>query len=227
MIEDDAELADSLAAALKAQLYKVDIARDGEAGELLLQSNLHDVILLDVALPKMDGLSLCRQLRARGDFRPIIMLTARDANSDKVIGLDSGADVYMVKPFDLQELFAQIRAILRRQRVREPAPTLEWNGLTLNSLTYEVSYQSSLLNLSPKEFAILELLMQNGRRVMGRASIIESLWPPSDPPEEETIKSHVKSLRSKLRKAGAQKNFIETVYGVGYRLSNPPSSSFN
>ncbi len=227
MVEDDAQLADSLVEALTVQSYEVDIARDGEEGERLLHSNLYDLVLLDVELPKMNGLNLCRKLRARGDLRPVLMLTARDANSDKVIGLDSGADVYMVKPFDLQELLAQIRAILRRQSNREPSPTIEWNGLILNSHTHEVSFKSSLLNLGPKEFALLELLMKNGRRVLSRTFIIESLWTQSDPPVEETIKSHIKSLRLKLRKAGAPKNFIETVYGVGYRLYTPASSSFN
>ena len=218
LVEDDSQLSLSLAEALMAQSYAVDVAQDGEQGWQQINTHPYDLMLLDVALPLMDGLSLCRKLRSQGNVSPVLMLTARDTSSDKILGLDSGADVYMVKPFDLQELLAQIRALLRRQSGRDSA-RLEWGALKLNSLTYDVSYQSHQLALTPKEFAILKLLMKNGRRVLSRAFIIESIWSLDDPPEEETIKSHIKSLRQKLRKAGASKNEIETVYGLGYRLN--------
>ncbi|MGK7912943.1 MAG: response regulator transcription factor [Synechococcus sp.] len=217
LVEDDPQLSASLAEALTAQHYAVDVVQDGEQGWQQVNDYPYDLMLLDVALPKMDGLRLCQKLRSQGNVSPILMLTARDTSVDKILGLDSGADVYMVKPFDLLELLAQIRALLRRQSIRDSS-LLVWGDLMMNSQTYDVSFRSQRINLTPKEFAILELLMQNGRRVLSRAFIIDSIWSLGDPPEEETVKSHIKSLRLKLRKAGAPKHSIETVYGFGYRL---------
>jgi DNA-binding response OmpR family regulator len=217
IVEDDTQLADSLADALVAQRYIVDVVRDGEAAWSQVQALNYDLTLLDVTLPYLNGMRLCQRLRGRGYDLPILMLTARDTIEDKIEGLDAGADVYMMKPFDLQELLAQIRALLRRQQ-HTPNGDLTWGCLRLNSVTYEVTYDGQPLRLTPREFSILELLMHNGRRVLSRGFILDALWSMDNPPDEGSVKAHVKSLRQKLRRVGASRTLIETVHGMGYRL---------
>ncbi len=217
LVEDDTRLAESLAEALVAQRYAVDWAQDGEAAWERLSLLTYDLLLLDVTLPKLDGMRLCRRLRDRGDAIPILMLTARDTSADKVTGLDTGADAYMVKPFNLQELLAQIRALLRRGQTIT-APVLQWGDLRLDPESYEVTYGRSPLHLTPKEFALLEILLRYGRRVASRATLIERVWPAPEAPEADTVKTYIKNLRAKLKAAGAPKDFIETVRGIGYRL---------
>lgn len=218
LVEDDVYLATSLSEALTAQQYVVDLAKDGEVAWQHLSLLPYDLTLLDVTLPHLDGLSLCQRMRSHGYQSPVLMLTARDTSADKVAGLDCGADAYMVKPFDLSELLAQIRALLRRGR---PAltPVLRWGELRLNPATYEVAYQDYPLRLTPKEFAILDLLVRNGRRVLSRSAILESVWSFDEAPGEATVKAHIKALRQKLQAANAPRNFIETVHGLGYRLT--------
>ncbi|MGF1513868.1 MAG: response regulator transcription factor [Elainellaceae cyanobacterium] len=217
LVEDDIQLADSLTEVLESQHYTVDTVKDGEAGWCQIQLTEYDLTLLDVTLPCLDGIRLCERIRGQGFELPVLMLTARDTSEDKVRGLDAGADAYMVKPFDLSELLAQVRALLRRGR-SPLAKTLTWEKLTLDPNTYDVSYGRQPLRLTPKEFSILELLLRNGRRVLSRAFILQSLWSMHSPPDEETVKAHIKSLRHKLKAVGAPKAFIETVHGVGYRL---------
>jgi DNA-binding response OmpR family regulator len=217
LVEDNARLAEALLEALTDQLYVVDVVKDGEFAWDQVKANAYDLILLDVMLPKLDGISLCQRLRQHGYSLPILMLTARDTSTDKVNGLDAGADDYVVKPFDLQELLARIRALLRRGSSTSP-PILTWGKLLLNPSTYEVSYLDVPLQLTPKEFSLLELLLRNGRRVLSRAVIIDSLWKSESSPEEDTVKAHIKSLRQKLRTVAAPEDFIETVHGLGYRL---------
>lgn len=219
LVEDDIQLADSLAEALTAQRYAVDLARDGEMADQQARHLVYDLVLLDVTLPKLDGVGLCQRLRDRGYATPILMLTARDTSLDKVVGLDAGADAYMVKPFNLQELLAQIRALLRRGQSGAP-PVLTWGALQLNPSSYEVTYNRSPIHLTPKEFALLEAMLRHGRRVLSRTAIIEQVWNWQDCPEEDTIKTYIKNLRSKLRAAGAPKDLIETVHGLGYRLKD-------
>ena len=211
-------LAETLAEALTDQHYVVDVVTDGEAGWSQTQILGYDLLLLDVMLPELDGVSLCHRLRSQGHTMPVLMLTARDTVQDKITGLDAGADDYVVKPVDLQELFARIRALLRRGSVTTP-PILEWGDLRLDPSTYEVSYDSTPLHLTPKEYALLELLLRNGRRVLNRSVIIEHVWSLESPPEEHTVKVHIRGLRQKLLAAGAPENFIETVHSRGYRLS--------
>lgn len=217
LVEDDVELAESLSEALTAQSYAVDVAPDGAVGWSQARQATYDLALLDWTLPQIDGITLCQRLRMAGYLAPILMLTARDTSTDKVVGLDAGADVYIVKPFDLQELLAQIRALLRRGSPGS-LPILRWGPLLLNPATYEVTYGDRPVSLTPKEFAILQLLLRNGRRVLSRAVIIDCIWPEGNAPEAETIKTHIKSLRQKLRMAGAPKAWIETVHSLGYRL---------
>lgn len=225
IVEDDVQLAEMLTEALTERQYVVDVAKDGETAWECLQVLEYDLIVLDVTLPKLDGVSFCQRLRGseaahqghRNSTLPVLMLTARDTIADKIIGLDAGADDYVVKPFNLQELMARIRAQLRRGSATA-APTLSWGGLQLNSSTYEVTYEEQPLHLTPKEYAILELMVSSGRRVLSRSAIIEHIWTLEDPPTEETIKSHIRGLRMKLKVVGAPEDFIETVHGLGYRL---------
>jgi DNA-binding response OmpR family regulator len=217
LIEDDVRLAETLAEALTDQRYIVDVVMDGEVGWNQAKILDYDLLLLDVMLPELDGISLCHRLRSHGYTMPVLMLTARDTVSDKITGLDAGADDYVVKPVDLQELFARIRALLRRGNVSSP-PILEWENLRLNPSTYEVSYAQIMLHLTPKEYGILELLLRNGRRVLSRSVIIEHVWSLESPPEEHAVKVHLRSLRQKFKAAGACEDLIETVHGMGYRL---------
>ena len=217
LVEDDRHLSASLSEALEAMQYTVDVATDGEMAWQQMTMLPYDLMLMDVTLPCIDGLTLCQRLRSHNIDSPVLMLTARDTRHDKIAGLDAGADAYMVKPFDLAELTAQIRALLRRGQTSF-SKTLVWGVLQLNPNTYEADYQDQPLRLTPKEFAILDLLMRHGRRVLSRHFILESIWQMDDPPGEETVKAHLKSLRQKLRKAGAPRHFVETVHGLGYRL---------
>ncbi|MBD6614349.1 response regulator [Komarekiella sp. 'clone 1'] len=218
LVEDDNSLAQALATVLTKQNYVVDIAADGEAGWELVSVCKYDLILLDIVLPKLDGISLCRQLRQEGYQMLILLLTAKDTETDKVIGLDAGADDYVVKPFDFQELSARIRALLRRGNTALP-PVLEWGRLRLDPSTCEVTYADIALNLTAKEFSLLDLFLRNNQRIFSRGAIVDQLWSAEkDPPEENTIKSHIKSLRQKLKAVGAPYDFIETIYGMGYRL---------
>lgn len=223
VVEDDEAIALALASALSTQNYVVDIAIDGEDGWALVGVSNYDLIVLDLMLPKLDGLSLCRKLRREGYQMPILLLTAKDTNTDKVMGLDGGADDYVVKPFDFEVLTARIRALLRRGNAVLP-PVLEWGSLRLDPSSCEVTYKRQTLHLSPKEYALLELFMRNPQRVFSRGTIIDQLWALDDPPEEDTIKSHIKSLRQKFKAVGAPKDSIETVYGLGYRLKSLPQT---
>jgi DNA-binding response OmpR family regulator len=217
-VEDNQHLAEQLKEALVRQRYAVDIASEGEEGWELIQSVAYDLILLDVILPKLDGISLCRRLRAQGYSMPVLFLTAKGSDVDKVNGLDSGGDDYMVKPFGLAELGARIRALLRRGQALT-TPILEWGNLQLNSHSYQVTYDQAAIAVTPKEYALLELFLRNPQRVQSRRAILDQLWSSmEDPPNEDTVKAHIKGLRQKLRPVGAV-DLIETVYGLGYRLN--------
>jgi DNA-binding response OmpR family regulator len=218
LVEDDIRLAETLAEALTDQLYTVDIAIDGESALDYTKALDYDLLLLDIMLPELDGFSLCQQLRSHGYQIPILMLTARDTIGDKIAGLDAGADDYLVKPVDLGELFARIRALLRRGSASLP-PILKWGCLTLDPSTYDVSYANNPLHLTPKEYKLLEFLLRNGRRVLSRRTIIGHIWPLETPPEEDTVKVHIRSLRQKLKALSAPEDFIETVHSMGYRLN--------
>lgn len=225
IVEDDIQLSEVITEALTRRQYVVDIARDGIAAWNLAESIRYDLIILDVTLPKLDGIQLCQKLRAAeavGSNQtklavPVLMLTARDTVADKILGLDAGADDYVTKPFDLEELMARVRALLRRGSSNSEI-SLSWGNLRLSSGTYEATYDGHPLTLTPKEFALLELLVNSGRRILSRSGIIEQLWSVDDSPAEETVTSHIRGLRQKLRSLGAPEDFIETVHGLGYRL---------
>lgn len=217
LVEDDQNIVLPVKEDLNDQNYTVEVASDGQEALNLLEMFDYDIILLDVTLPKMDGLSLCRRLRQKGENTPILMMTAKDTLQDKVLGLDAGADDYLVKPFELQELSARIRALLRRNSAALP-PILEWEGLQLNPSTCEVFYQDQIIPLSPKEYQLLDFFLRNPRRVFSRSQILDHLWSFDRIPGEATVKTHIRSLRQKLAAVGASPDIIETIYGLGYRL---------
>ncbi|GGA15813.1 response regulator [Okeania sp. KiyG1] len=217
VVEDDQFIAETLADALTEQLFVVDITTDGQAGWEQAQACDYDLILLDVMLPKLDGITLCKKLRYINKSIPILLLTARNNNQDKVKGLNAGADDYVVKPFNLEELLARIRALLRRGN-ESSSLIKKWGNLCLNSQNCEVTYNNKQLNLTPKEYEILNLFMHNNQRVFSCSAILDKVWSFEDTPTEDTVRAHIKGLRHKLKAVGAPSDLIETVYGLGYRL---------
>lgn len=221
LIEDDERIAQALAEALTDQNYVVDIVHDGEMGWEYLEAASYNLIVLDVMLPKLNGIQLCQRLRQSGYNTPVLLLTARDTSQDKVLGLDAGADDYVVKPFDLHELLARVRALLRRGIATLP-PVLEWGKMRFDSNTCEVTYNAQPLHLTPKEYGLLELFLRSPGRTLSREVILDHLWSFETIPGEDTVKTHIRRLRQKLQAAGAPSNFIETIYGLGYRLNPTP-----
>ncbi|MDZ8071082.1 MAG: response regulator [Nostoc sp. DedQUE08] len=219
VVEDDELSAYSLTCVLTNQNYAVEVATDGDTAWNFIQTYDYDLILLDVMLPKLDGISLCRQIRSSGLQMPILLLTGCDSSHEKAIGLDAGADDYVVKPFDAEELIARVRALLRRRGVTSQ-PVLEYGGLRLDPSSCEVIYAGKLLALTPKEYALLELFLRNTRRVFSCGMILEHLWCYEDTPQEEAVRTHIKGLRHKLKAVGAPSDLVETVYGIGYRLKS-------
>lgn len=218
VVDDDVQLIKGIAALLTSQNYVIDTATDGQTAWGYVQSYNYDLIVLDVMLPGgLDGRNLCKRIRQAGIVTPILLLTARDSISDKVEGLDAGADDYVVKPFDWKEFLARIRALLRREGVVTPA-ILRWGTLQLDPTTCEVRYADQLVPLRRQEYRLLEMFLRNPTRVFSCRSILEQLWTFDDnPPLEETVRAHVKSLRRQLKTVGARET-IETIYGLGYRL---------
>ena len=218
IVEDDWEICELLQEVLTARQYVVDVANDGQTGWDYVEMSDYDLILLDVMLPKLDGFGFCRRLRDRAYEMPVLMLTAKDTTEEKVRGLDAGADDYIVKPYKLDELLARVRALLRRG-IASVSPIFKWGVLSLNSNTCQVKYREQILNLTPKEYSLLELFMRSGGKLLSRNQILDNLWSFDEPPYEDAIKAHIRRLRKKLVKVGATADFIETVYGQGYRLN--------
>ena len=224
LIEDDDMTRELLSAKLSAARYAVEQAGDGELGLELALLWPYDLILLDLQIPKLDGLSVCRQLRERGNATPILMLTAHDAEEDIVTGLDSGADDYVTKPFDMNQVLARIRALLRRGAMGSgQLPSLCWGQLSLNPATADVKYGDQVIALTPKEYSLLELFLRNPQRVFSRSTILDHLWTMDDYPTEGAVTNLVKDLRNRLKRSGVNETVIQTVYGLGYRLNNDTS----
>lgn len=220
LVDDDELLMEALATDLIANHYAVDVATSGEMGWEFIRLFNYNLVVLDLNLPDIDGIALCQKLRTQNYKMPILLLTASGAQQDKVRGLDAGADDYVVKPFDFQELTARIRALLRRDS-QNILPILRWNDLTLDPKTCEVNYKKQILSLTPKEYALLELFLRYPKQVFSPGAIIESLWAGEDPPGEESVRTHIKGLRQKFQAVGMAKDTVQTVYGIGYRLKSP------
>ncbi len=213
LVEDDRMIGDSLRAALRMEGHAVDWVRDAEAAQSTLASERFDLALLDLGLPRGSGMEVLRALRARGDATPVIVLTARDGPGDRVAGLDAGADDYLVKPFELDELGARIRAVLRRHSGRA-LPLLTHAGVDLDPATRQVTRDGQPVLLSAREYAVLELLMQRPGAVLSRAMIEDRLYGWGEEIESNAVSVYVHQLRRKL---GA--DFIRNMRGVGYFLA--------
>ena len=220
IIEDECDLANALARGLRRQGYAVDIALHGQEGWEMAMVNEYDLLILDLNLPEMDGLEVCRRLRADKPGLLILMLTARDQLEDRVIGLDLGADDYVVKPFHLEELAARVRALLRRDlRMRDPL--LQCGDLKLDPAACSVWQGKRRLELTRKEFGVLDYLMRHPGEVVSQEALLEHVWDVNADPFTNTVRVHISSLRRKLGDDAEAPRYIETVVGQGYRL--PPS----
>lgn len=215
LVEDDPLLGDGLRVGLGQEGYTVDWIRDGQAARLALETGSYVLVVLDLGLPRLSGLELLRALRAQGNGVPVLILTAHDAVADRIAGLDSGADDYMIKPFDLDELAARIRALLRR-RMGRASPVLRHGELALDPAAHRVTLAGEAVELSPREFALLQALLDNAGRVLSRAQLEESLYGWGEEVESNAVEVHVHHLRRKL---GPE--LIRTVRGVGYTIDRP------
>ncbi|HKT73906.1 MAG TPA: response regulator transcription factor [Steroidobacteraceae bacterium] len=212
LVEDDAMIGDAIRSGLRGDGFVIDWVRDGQSADQVLRTEPFDLVLLDLGLPRMSGLQVLRALRGRHETLPVLILTARDAVSDRVQGLDAGADDYLVKPFDLDELAARIRALLRRRSGR-PVPQIQHQGVSIDPATHRVEQDGREVALSPREFALLQLLMERPGTILSRAQIEERLYGWGEEVESNAVEVHIHSLRRKL---GA--DFIVNVRGVGYRV---------
>jgi DNA-binding response OmpR family regulator len=219
LVEDEIKLGAALEEGLGRAQHTVDVALDGEEGLEFASSASYDVIVLDVMLPKVDGFEVCRRLRASGARTPILMLTARDAVGDRIAGLDSGADDYLVKPFAFGELLARIRALLRRDGSSKEG-ILRLADLTLDPAAQQVQWAGRPLELTAREYRILEALMRRPGWILSRDALIESIWGFDFPDTSNVVEVYVGRIRRKLAGQGAPA-LIQTIRGAGYRLREP------
>jgi len=219
VVEDDPSVARFLERGLQEERYAVDIAADGETALTLAQHTTYDVIILDVMLPRQDGLNVCRILRDQGRTVPVLLLTVRDSTDDKVRGLDCGADDYLTKPFAFAELLARIRALLRRGTVQGPG-RLKLADLELDPASHRVWRSGTEVALTSKEYALLEYLLRNADRVLTRTAIIEHVWDMRYDSMTNIVDVHIRSLRAKLDRPSSG-SLIRTIRGVGYALETP------
>lgn len=218
LIEDDKRAASAIAKNLRAEGYAVDIAHDGQTGEELAKINENDLIILDLMLPQQDGWTTCANLRRDGILTPILMLTALDDVTDRIRGLDSGADDYLPKPFHLGELLARIRSLTRR-RSDVRTTVIEKYGVRLDAGTHRVARNGREITLTAKEFSLLELFMLNAEKVLSRETISEHLWDMNFEPRSNVIEAFIKFLRQKIDR-GFDPPLIHTVRGAGYLFSD-------
>jgi len=223
VVDDDRAVRESLRRSLAFNGYTVDLAEDGVEALDAIANERPDAVVLDVMMPRLDGLEVCRQLRSTGDDLPILVLTARDSVSERVSGLDAGADDYLPKPFALEELLARLRALLRRTGPEELAEsaTMTFMDLTLDQATREVHRGKRPISLTRTEFALLEMLMANPRRVLTRSRILEEVWGFDFPTSGNALEVYVGYLRRKTEAEG-EPRLIHTVRGVGYVLRETP-----
>jgi DNA-binding response OmpR family regulator len=218
-IEDDPAILRGLTDNLRFEGYEVVTATDGETGYRLHQERKPDLILLDLMLPRMSGLELCRKLRGEKIQTPILMLTARSEEPDRVLGLDLGADDYVTKPFSVRELMARVRALLRRTQPRADLPDdLRFAGVSIDFRSYEARRNGDLVEMTRKEFGILRFLASRAGQVVTRDDLLNEVWGYESYPSSRTVDNHVAGLRAKLERDASQPEHIKTVHGVGYKF---------
>lgn len=212
LVEDDAMIGESLNEALSSENHAVDWVRDGRSAELALDNGVYDLVLLDLGLPRKQGLQVLSEYRQRGGMVPVLIITARDATADRVAGLDAGADDYLIKPFDLDELFARVRALLRRHAGRAQ-PLIRHGEVMLDPASREVFRGGQLLNISAREFALLQALLEPPGRVLSLSQLEEKLYGWDQEIGSNTVEVYIHHLRKKLGS-----DFIRNVRGVGYKV---------
>lgn len=223
VVDDDRAVRESLRRSLAFNGYSVDLAQDGLEALDLIATDRPDALVLDVMMPRLDGLEVCRRLRSTGDDLPILVLTARDSVSERVAGLDAGADDYLPKPFALEELLARMRALLRRRVLPDDGDTaaMTFSDLSLDPVTREVTRGERQISLTRTEFSLLEMLIANPRRVLTRSRILEEVWGFDFPTSGNALEVYVGYLRRKTE-ADGEPRLIHTVRGVGYVLRETP-----
>ncbi len=221
LVEDEKRMASFIKRGLTEQRYTVDLAYDGEEGLFLAETNPYDLIILDVMLPKADGITVCRELREKNIDVPILMLTAKDDVRDKIVGLDSGADDYLTKPFAFDEFLARVRVLLRRQRT-DKSTTLKVADLELDQLTHKVTRAGREIELTATEYALLEYLMLNANQVVTRTMISEHVWDQDFDSFSNVINVYVNYVRKKVD-TGFSKKLIQSVRGAGYIMKESAS----
>ncbi len=215
IVEDNVELNDTVKEILEMNGYLVDSAYDGEEALEFLRLSEYDLVILDIMLPKIDGYEVCKIARTRGIETPVIMLTAKDQTKDKVHGLDLGADDYLVKPFDIEELLARIRALVRRTSV-EKSDVIHISNLTIDLKNRKVKKDDKEVELSPKLFCILENLVRNRGNIVSYESLMNKCWDINDYPSKETVRSNIKLLRKLIE--DKDKTLIQNIAGIGYKI---------
>lgn len=219
LVEDDQILAIALRKGLESEGYRVEVAGDGLAGQRAAMEKGFDLLILDVMLPRQSGFEVCEQLRAAGNDTPIIMLTARDMEVEKVQGLKLGADDYITKPFSLSELFARIEAVLRRsRRAMEELNTYQFEGVKLNFKTFSASKGGEPLDLSAREFRLLQFLIEHRGEVVTRDQLLNHVWSYNSFPTTRTVDQHIAKLRQKIEDTPNNPRFLLTVHGLGYKF---------
>jgi OmpR-family two-component system manganese-sensing response regulator len=219
LVDDEVELTDPLSRLLTREGYSVDVATDGEAGSTLASQGGYDLLILDWMLPGLSGLEICRQVRSRPDSTPVLFLTAKDTLNDRVDGLDAGADDYLVKPFELRELLARVRALLRRSPNLEvsPPPRLIYGDLSLDEANQLAHRQGQPVELSEKETRLLAYLLRQANQVLTHEQIYQGVWDDQEAPSSNVVAAQMRLLRRKIEPKGTLP-IIHTVYGRGYRL---------
>jgi two-component system response regulator MprA len=220
VVDAEPQLRNAVSRALRMEGYSVGIATDGPAGLAVMAAERPDLVVLDVMLPRMDGLEVCRRMRRGGDTTPVLMLTALDSVGDRVAGLDAGADDYLVKPFALEELFARVRALLRRTTSAEGEGDLTFADLTLLPGSRQGKRGDRRFDLTRTEYALLDLLMRNGGQVLTREIILERIWGYEFTPGSNSLEVYIGYLRRKTE-AGGEPRLIQTVHGLGYTMREP------
>ena len=218
IVEDERRLSNIIKKGFIEDGFAVDQAFDGEEGQHLAEDEQYDLIILDIMLPKVDGLQLCKELRKKNIKTPILMLTAKSTTEDKVAGLDSGADDYITKPFSFVEFRSRVHALIRRSH-QETSPTLQIEDLEMDPLKHSVKRDEKIINLTPKEFAILELFLRHKGEVVSRTMIIDHVWDYNFDGMSNVVDVFVVSLRKKID-FDAKKKLIQTIHGVGYKIGD-------